>query len=290
MPELSEAQRAWHEQNRRSWNLATAAHNSHKPHQGAFLRDGGLTLFPEERALCGDVRGLRLLHLLCNSGQDTLSFARLGAEVTGVDISDTAIDTARRLSDESGLPARFEHADVYDFLGAEVRKQRRYDRVFLSYGALLWVSDLASLVRDAALLLQPGGALVIVDFHPVAYMFDESLTLKYPYSTPGVVVDDTPVGDYVAQSGEGLTHGAARAVGVVDFENPEPTRSFAWGTADLVTAVVDAGLTLEVLTDYPYTNGCRLFTQMRAGEARRWYLPASVPAFPLMFGLRARRD
>src|ERR1043165_5327026 len=80
-----------HEDNRQSWNSATRAHNSHKGDQAAFLRSGGSTLFLEELELLGDVTGKRLVHLQGNAGQDTLSLAAPGAEVTGVDISDEAI-------------------------------------------------------------------------------------------------------------------------------------------------------------------------------------------------------
>ena len=90
-----------HEANRLSWNAATVAHNSHKGDQAAFFRKGGSTLFPEEARLLGDVKGLSVLHLQCNAGQDSLSIARLGAEVTGVDISDEAVDFATRLSQQS---------------------------------------------------------------------------------------------------------------------------------------------------------------------------------------------
>jgi 2-polyprenyl-3-methyl-5-hydroxy-6-metoxy-1,4-benzoquinol methylase len=95
-----------HNENRLAWNEATLAHNSHKNNQAAFFRQGGQTLFPEEQQLLGDVSGLSLVHLQCNAGQDTLSLAQLGAEVTGVDISDTAIAFARELSAASGFMGR----------------------------------------------------------------------------------------------------------------------------------------------------------------------------------------
>src|SRR3954469_18087017 len=91
-----------HEDNRRSWNAATDAHNSHKADQAAFFRDGGSTLYPEEIELLGDLHGKSLVHLQCNAGQDTLSLAGLGATVTGVDISDTAISFAQQLSTDTG--------------------------------------------------------------------------------------------------------------------------------------------------------------------------------------------
>src|SRR5258706_3131863 len=102
-----------HEENRLSWNEATKAHNSHKGDQAAFFRAGGNKLYEEEKELLGDIHGLSLVHLQCNAGQDTLSLAQMGAKVTGVDISDTAIEFARALSTDSGIPATFHRMAIY---------------------------------------------------------------------------------------------------------------------------------------------------------------------------------
>src|SRR6185436_20831619 len=96
-----------HEENRQSWNAATDAHNSHKADQAAFFRGGGSTLYPDELELLGDLHGKSLVHLQCNAGQDTLSLARLGATVTGVDISDTAIAFAQQLSADNSITAKY---------------------------------------------------------------------------------------------------------------------------------------------------------------------------------------
>src|SRR5689334_8773165 len=124
-----------HEENRLSWNAATEAHNSHKGDQAAFFRQGGLTLYAEEIALLGDVKGLSIVHLQCNAGQDTLSIARLGAQMTGVDISDTAIDFARQLSQDCGIAATFQRMDIYDWLEQTAQSEQRFDIAFCSYGA-----------------------------------------------------------------------------------------------------------------------------------------------------------
>src|SRR5262249_27059519 len=136
-----EARRALHEQNRRSWNGATRAHNSHKRDQAKFLREGGSLLCREEAALLGDLSGKSVVHLQCNSGQDTLSIKQLGAvQLLGVDISDEAIEFARRLSADSGVQASFVRADVYDWLTSAARVQQRWDVVFCSFGAIIWLS------------------------------------------------------------------------------------------------------------------------------------------------------
>jgi 2-polyprenyl-3-methyl-5-hydroxy-6-metoxy-1,4-benzoquinol methylase len=131
------ARRAPPERNRLSWNAATRAHESHKGDQAKFYREGGSKLYPEEVELLGDLCGKAIVHLRCNSGQDTLSMRRLGAaKLLGVDIGDEAIRFARRLSAESGVAASFVRADVYDWLAAAARVDERWDVVFSSYGAI----------------------------------------------------------------------------------------------------------------------------------------------------------
>lgn len=281
--------RELHEANRRSWNAATAAHDTHKGDQARFFREGGNTLHREELELLGDLSGRSALHLQCNSGQDTLSLARLGATVTGVDISDTAIDFARRLSAEAGIPATFYRADVYDWLAEAAGLPEQYDIVFCSYGTLCWLSDLKRWAAGIAAVLAPGGRLVVVDFHPVWLMFDDGWTLRYPYSGFGednLLLTDEGVGDYVAFELQERVPGQP-VPGIEAFQNPHPAYEFCWGIGDIVTAILEAGLRLEALREYPaspYTlrPGMRLI-----GD--RWYPPESLPAIPLLFSLRAVR-
>ena len=280
-----------HEDNRRSWNAAVPAHNSHKGDQAAYLRDGGSTLFREELELLGDVRGKRLLHLQCNCGQDTLSLARDGALATGVDISDAAIECARELSARSGIEATFERADVYQWLAAAPAASR--DLAFSSYGAIGWLSDLDTWASGIARVLMPDGRLILVEFHPAFLMLDEDergrLSLRYPYSTHGSVLTwESGVNDYVAQSGTGLVPWGYQE-GVTSFANPNPCHEFAWGISDLLSAILRAGLVLETFREYPVANGWRPFRRMTERAPRRFALPEELPPMPLMFGLAARR-
>ena len=278
-----------HEANRRSWNAATRAHNRHKGDQATFFRDGGSTLFPEEVALLGDVRGRTLLHLQCNAGQDTLSLAQIGARATGVDISDEAIGFARRLSAESGIAAEFARADVYGWLREAREAARRFDVAFASYGVLAWLSDLRAWARGIADVLAPGGRFVLIEFHPVLGMFGPDLSLRHPYSSGGAPIPyEEGIGDYVADSGDGLLP-MAGAPAAEAFRNPHPTYEFTWGLGDVVQALIDAGLRMDVLREWPYCNGWKPFDDMRPEPGRRWRLPDGVPAIPLMFGLVARK-
>lgn len=278
------------EQNRRSWNAVVEAHDSHRGDLASFLREGGSTLFPEELALLGDPGGKTLAHLQCNSGGDSLSLARLGAAVTGVDISDEAVAAARELSTRACIPAVFERADVYDWLGEAGQYGRRFDVVFSSYGVICWLPDLEGWAGGIATILRPGGRFVILDFHPAAEIFDEHWSHSRPYFSGGEpMAEDVGVGDYVAESGGGLTP-AGFAEGVLGFENPEPCRLFRWGLGELVTALAGAGLRITALKEYPYSNGERHFAGMRERPGRRMVPPEGIPTVPLMYGISAEKD
>lgn len=282
--------RALHEENRLSWNAATDAHNSHKGDQAAFYRARGNKLYAEERELLGDIRGLEVVHLQCNSGQDTLSLAQMGARVTGVDISDSAIEFARRLSADSGVPATFERSDVYDWLEQTGATEQRFDVAFCSYGAICWLSDLGTWARGITGVLKPGGRFVTVDFHPAWLMLGDDWTLEYPYSGFGkqrVVTTPDGIGDYVAMEMKTVRPDESLP-GVQDFRNPRPVHYFMWGIGDIVTALLDAGLTLTALREYPYANSAH-FLAMRATAEGRFVPPEHVPPIPLMYGITARK-
>jgi SAM-dependent methyltransferase len=275
------------EQNRLSWNVAVGAHDSHRGDLAGYLREGASTLFPEERALLGDLEGKTLAHLQCNSGGDSLSLALLGAAVTGVDISDEAISAARNLSSETGIAAEFERADVYDWLEKAAREELGYNVVFSSYGVVCWLPDLEAWARGIATILEPGGRFVLVEFHPVAEMFDERWNHAHAYPSGGEPrLLEEGVGDYVGESGGGLTP-AGFVEGSRDFENPYRCHLFRWGLGEVITALAEAGLRIVVLEEYPYSNGERHFARMQELPGRRMIPPEDVPAVPLMYGISA---
>ncbi len=289
---MSTLRRDLHEANRQSWNAATQAHNARKRDQAAWLRGGGELLFPEELELLGALAGKRLVHLQCNSGQDSLCLARRGALVTGVDISDEAVAFARQLSLDSGIPGTFVRADLFDYFEDARRSGTRFELAFSSYGATGWLSDLRGWGQGIADLLVPGGAMVLVEFHPFAFCFDEQRKLTWPYfgAAHGEVIDEREgVRDYVGRSGEPLA-----PMGFVpaeqEFENPHGSHGFAWTMADTLDALIDAGLDIERIEEWPHMNACRFFDDQRLEpETRRWHAGEGVPATPGMWGLRARK-
>jgi len=277
------------EQNRLSWNGAVGAHDSHRGDLAGYLRAGGSTLFSEELELLGDLEGKTLAHLQCNSGGDSLSLVLRGAAVTGVDISEEAVSSARRLSAEAGISAGFERADVYDWLEEAARRGRHFDAVFSSYGIVCWLPDLEAWARGIAAVLKSGGRFVLVDFHPAADMFDERWARTHAYPSGGEpLLLEEGVGDYVAGSGGGLTP-AGFMEGARGFDNPHRCHLFRWGLGEVVTALAAAGLRIVALKEYPYANGERLLAGMRELPGRRMAPPKNVSAVPLMYGIAAHK-
>jgi len=278
-----------HEQNRRSWNHATRAHNSHKGDQAAFLRGGGSTLFSEEIDLLGDLTGLRVLHQQCNAGQDTLSIAARGVgAITGVDISDEAIEFATRLSHDTGIAARFVRSDVFEYLEST---PDRFDVVFISYGALPWLSDIPRWGRGVARVLAPGGRLVLIEFHPLINLLDLEGSFAAPCGTGGggARIDwHQGVGDYVAASDGALSPGEHVAP-TEPYHNPEICHEWEWSVAEIVDAVARAGLHVEAVREYDYSNGCKFFPRMLPRDGKRWVYWEGGPRLPLMYSLVARR-
>jgi SAM-dependent methyltransferase len=266
---------------RLSWNLATRNHNAHKGDQAAFLRGGGETLFPEELALLGPLEAKTLVHLQCNSGQDSLCLARRGARVTGVDFSDEAISFARRLGVESGIEATFLEAELLEWMA---HTSARFDLAFSSYGAVEWLPDLRAWAEGIHRILVPGGRFVYVEFHPLVWSVGKDGHLSgddYFAEQPFVA----PVSDYVAASAGSLlavTHGAT-------VPNEVPATSHQYTLGQIVSALVSAGLRLERLEEYPFANGCRVNDTLVPSEGRRWVWPEGVARVPLMFGLSVRK-
>lgn len=271
---------AEHEKNRKAWNEATPAHNSHKGDQARFFQDGGSTLYPEETELLGSVDGMHLLHLQCNCGQDSISMAQLGAAVTGVDISDEAVEFASRLALESGIHATFVRSDVVQFCATT---DQRFDRVISTYGCIMWLNDLKKWAAGISRVLKPGGRFVLVEYHPAALVFDHEWQASNPYSSNGKAVVDVGVPDYVGMSGAALVPWGFQE-GVKDFRGKCETCEYYWSLSDIMNAALNADLTLTQLEEYPFCNGAPLFEDMEEKDGR-WYPTSGRPQVPMMFGV-----
>src|SRR5205823_6481205 len=157
------------EANRKHWDELVSIHVKSAFYTVDSVRQGRTSLHPLEIEELGDVRGKRLLHLQCHFGLDTLSWARLGAAVTGADFSDEAIRTARELASELQIPATFVLSNLYDLPGA---LDGQFDVVYTSHGVLGWLPDIAGWARVAAHFVKPGGFFYVAEIHPVAQVFE----------------------------------------------------------------------------------------------------------------------
>ncbi|KAG0212337.1 hypothetical protein BGX28_006481 [Mortierella sp. GBA30] len=283
-------QNEFHEQNRASWNEAVVAHNSHKVDQHIFFRNKGSTLFREEKELLGNLSGLKVCHLQCNAGQDTLSLVtKLGAtNPVGVDISDNAIDFATQLSKDSGVEATFVRADVFEFF--ETAEPDQFDVVFVSYGTVNWLSSMQKWAAGVNKILKPGGRFCMVEFHPTAYIFNPDMGHEFPYTSGGVNLHETEgVSDYVAMSSSDSSEiqpDLKYAAGIQDFRNPNPCHEFCWGLADVLGSLAETGLHMKHFKEYPYSNFFKIYKNMRpelVEEGTRWNFDG--PMLPLMYSV-----
>lgn len=189
------------EANRELWNRRTPVHLASSFYDVDSFLKGRNSLTSMELEMLGTVEGKRILHLQCHFGQDTLSLARLGAEVVGVDFSPEAIREARRLNERLGLEARFVECNVYDL---PERLDERFDLVYTSFGALCWLPDLHRWAEVVQHFLIPGGRLALAEFHPTLYLFDfESGEPAFHYFDTGTPYEEISEGTYT-EGGESL--------------------------------------------------------------------------------------
>jgi SAM-dependent methyltransferase len=251
------------ELNRRWWDEAAVDHFE-RTYDLSRLRSGGSDLYPiEATELPADLAGVRVCHLQCHIGTDTISLARRGAEVVGVDFSPEAIARARHLADELGVAATFVESSVQE---ARSALDGDFDAVFTTWGTLVWLPSLSEWASTVASLLRPGGWLYLADTHPyaAAIAFPED---PYGGSTPVRIESE---GTYMDRAAE-REHTA--------------TVEHSHGLGEIVSAVAGAGLRLDWLHEHdglPYDIG-----GTNRDDDRLWRRPGSDR--PLSFSLRATK-
>ncbi len=179
--------------NRQSWNNRTETHLKSEFYDLDGFMNGNSSLNDIELSLLGDIKGKSILHLQCHFGQDTISLSRLGAEVTGVDFSDKAIESALQIAKETQSNTKFICCDIYDL---PKHLDKKFDVVFTSYGTIGWLPDLGKWAKIVADFLKPNGQFVFVEFHPVMWMFDDDFEkIAYRYFNSGAILE-TEIGTY----------------------------------------------------------------------------------------------
>jgi SAM-dependent methyltransferase len=263
------------DENRALWNEWTDVHVVGEFYnRDGFVRDpSDIRLRPEEIAELGDVTGKSLLHLQCHFGLDSLSWARLGARVTGADFSERAIEEATKLAGECGIEARFVTSDLYD-LPAEL--EGSFDIVYTGVGALGWLPDIGRWAEVVAHFLKPGGTFYVLEGHPSFWIFDgeaETPLVKYPYFQREDPITEKVEGSYADPTADIQT---------------EHEHGWAFGLGEVVNALIEQGLTIRSLREYDFLLWPATF--LEEGPDGRWRMPAGSEAeIPLMFSIKATK-
>ena len=264
------------EANRQYFNVLTPIHEVSDFYDIRGFKAGKTTLTSIEIEELGDVSGRSLLHLQCHFGLDTMSWERLGAHVTGVDFSDRAIDLARSISLETGIPANFLCSNVYDLPD---RLDEKYDVVFTSQGVLGWLPDLNRWAEVVSHSLKPGGTFYMLEIHPFAMVFDApagstELKAQTRYFHPPPPARFLTEGTY-ADSDVRIA--------------PQPIYEWTHSMGAILNALICAGLRIEYLHEFPYCF-YRHFPAMERGEDGWWRLKAGDGLIPLMFSVKATKS
>jgi len=262
------------ESNKRLWNEKTPIHVESDMYDVAGFRKGKNSLRSIELEELGDVSGKTMLHLQCHFGQDTLSWARLGAKVTGVDFSDKAIAYAKKLSSEIGIEAKFICCDIYEL---DRKLKGQFDIVFTSYGVLAWLPDLKEWARIISHFLKHDGIFYIVECHPYGNIFaDENvqdLEVRYPYFQGLQPMHFPPGPTYTNRNSQ--------------LKNP----SCEWfhTMSDILNSLIGNSLSIQFVHEFPFCVYQGL-PFLEKGADGWWYLPNSRKDVPLLFSLMAKKS
>jgi SAM-dependent methyltransferase len=265
--------------NRANWDERAPAHAASVDYEiDRFIEDpsflSGVVRFDLDRL--GEIAGLEGIHLQCHIGTDTISLARLGAHMTGLDFSSRSLAEAERLASRTNTSVRFVEADVYSAL--EVLKPGSFDLVYTGIGALCWLPDIARWGQTVSGLLRPGGRLFMREMHPMLATIDDSdrdhLAVAYPYfeRTEPMIFDDG--GTYVATD-----------------TNFTATKTHEWshGLGETVSALLAAGMKLTGLTEHDSVPWQALPHHMSLDERGEWRLRDRPSRLAASFTVEARR-
>lgn len=257
------------ETNKKAWNAKTPFHVDSVFYNHSEFLNGKNSLNAIELNILGDVTGKKMLHLQCHFGQDTLSLARLGADVTGVDFSDVAIDMAKKTTLELKLNAKFICCNLYDlpeFLNEE------FDIVYTSYGTISWLPDLDRWAQIVCRFLKPGGRFVFVEFHPVVWMFSNDLTkIEYNYNKEEPIIE-IEKGTYA------------------DADAPIETETISWNhsLSEVISSLLQKQLHLDFFKEYNYSP-YNVFADMEEVSQGKFQVKAFGDKVPLVYALVAHK-
>ncbi len=255
--------------NKKWWNNVTLIHSNSKLYNLKAFKKGESSLELIELKEVGDVKGKTMLHLMCHFGLDTLSWARKGAIVTGVDLSDKSIALAKKLSKEINVPATFKCSDIYQLPQV---LDKKFDIIFTSYGVLCWLSNIKKWAKIISHFLKNGGVFYIVELHPFTNILSYDFKISYKYFDKGPFLDDSK-GSY-----------ADWDAAINDF-----TYLWSYTISDVINSLTKEGLKIEYVHEFPFTTYDQFPGFMEQNDKGQFVLRNKKIQIPLLFSLKATK-
>ena len=264
--------------NKASWNKRTAVHKDSAFYDLEAFKKGKSSLNTIELEALGNVKDKKLLHLQCHFGMDTMSWAREGAIVTGVDLSDEAIKLAREINAELKLNAGFICSNIYDLVdktnvGSANLKKESFDIVFTSYGTIGWLPDLDKWAEIISFYLKPGGVFYIADFHPALWMMDDDFKyVKYDYFNTSIIQEET-AGTYT------------------DRNAAIKSTEYNWNHsfAEIFSALLKHQMIIKEFMEFPFSP-YNCFNNVEQGADDMWRIKDMNGKLPMLYSIKATKQ
>ena len=268
--------------NKELWNKRTAVHKNSDFYDVAGFKSGKNVLTSIELNELGDVNGKKMLHLQCHFGLDSLNWARLGADVTGIDLSDEAIKEAKKINDEVGLNAKFICCNIYDLypqntgfskvlpIGGDSEGAGAFDIIFTSYGVIGWLPDLDKWAEIISYYLKPGGIFYMAEFHPVIWMFDDDFKeIKYCYEKRDVIETNSQ-GTYT------------------DKQADIQAKEYNWNhsISEVLNALINHNIQIDLFNEHMYSP-YPCFNNIVQNKEGNWWIKGMEDKIPMVYSVRA---
>ncbi|MDW9378933.1 class I SAM-dependent methyltransferase [Chryseobacterium sp. JV558] len=255
--------------NKNSWNAKVEPHLKSDFYFVDEFLNGRSSLNSIELELLGDIQGKSILHLQCHFGQDSISLSRMGAKVTGIDLSDKAIEAGKDLAQQCKTDTEFICSDVYTLPDV---LDRKFDIVYTSYGTIGWLPDLEKWAGVINHFLKPGGQFIMAEFHPVVWMFDDDFTkVAYNYFNEKPIVE-TYEGTYADQTA------------------PIVQEYIMWNhsLSEVLDNLIKKDISINTIREFDWSP-YPCFSHVDEFEKGKWRIPQFGNKIPLVYALAAQK-
>ena len=263
---IKEGQDKYFDVNRKLWDAKTLIHLKSSFYNLEEFYKTRNSLNKIELDLLPDIKGKTILHSQCHFGQDTISLQNMGAQCLGFDLSPVAIEQAKSLNQKMNLGAKFLESNIYEL---DQKVNTLFDLVFTSYGVIAWLPDLGNWAKQLMARLKPGGQFIIVEFHPIMYLFDwDSKKVAYRYFNNGEPYMEQMEGTYADRT--------------ADIKLKE----YFWQHSmdEIMSSLIEEGLIINKFKEYDYSP-YSLFEPVETQAEKQYIFKVNDIQIPLVFAL-----